>query len=69
MVGVRVDVSLSAVLGSSPATNPAAVKPIHDSFRIKVPPHFMCAQIPFTRHAIDRGEKRAVPMGGWRCRL
>jgi hypothetical protein len=30
VAGLRVDVSLSAVLRSSSATNPAAVKPIHD---------------------------------------
>jgi hypothetical protein len=43
VAGVRVDVALSAVLGFLSATNPTAVKPLHDFLRITVPGTFMCA--------------------------
>src|SRR5277367_3578389 len=69
MAGVGVDVSVSAVLGFLSATNPAAVKLI-DAFRshYSAPALYVCDRYLY-RHAIERGEKMAVHMGGYQCRL
>jgi hypothetical protein len=69
VAGVGVEVSLSAVLGFLSATNPAAVKLV-DAFRshYSAPALYVCADTLY-RHAIDRGEKMAVHMGGYQCRL
>ena len=69
VAGVGVDVSRSAVLGFLSATHPAAVKLI-DALRSHYSaPALMCATDTLYRHATDRGEKVAVHMGGYQCRL
>jgi hypothetical protein len=69
VAGVGVAISGSAVLGFLSATNPAAVKLI-DAFRshYSAPALYVCDRYLY-RHAIDRGEKMAVHMGGYQCRL
>jgi hypothetical protein len=69
VAGVGVDVSLSAMLRSSSATYPAAVKPFTISFRITVPRHFYVRRYPLPCTPLTGAKKRAVLMGGWRCRL
>ena len=69
VAGVGVAISRSAVLGFLSATNPAAVKLI-DAFRSHYSaPALLSATDTLYRHAIERGEKMAVHMGGYQCRL
>jgi hypothetical protein len=69
IAGVGVDVSLSAVLGFVGDQPSRRQTYSRFPFALQCPRTLCVRQIPFTGTPTDRGEKMAVHMGGYQCRL